>query len=402
MVPLHTLGLSFFRALPLVIRSPFFYIVIVLIIVQYSRAAELEKKLWGRPRYSVARQVILSLIFGVIGGFLGSLLLMGVGVALSGNWMIYVWVVALSLAFVSARLMCFAYAGGIVATSALLLGWPQIDVSSLLALVALLHAVESVLMFMSGHLGATPVNIKNLHGDIVGGFSLQKFWPVPLLALFLIPEALPMDVGSITMPNWWPLIMPSTTSIHFSFWMIPVVAGLGYGELAISTSPRRRAKESAVKLALYSICLFVIAYLSTHSRAFLFIGAIFAPLGHELLVWTTNRREMGGRPLFPGTSTGLQILDVMPHSPAARAGIKRGDIIHEADGKAIACVSSLEAALVQGAGQVSIITDHGQRFLAPQTLRETGLIPVPGDDTHMYLETKFASPLDYLARIIGR
>ena len=317
--------------------------------------------------------------------------------------MLYVWAVALALAFVSARLMCFAYAGGIVALSSLLIGWPILDISSLLALVAILHAVESLLMFMSGHLGAIPVNVKNSHGDIVGGFSLQKFWPVPLLALAVVPQLLPAGMGSISMPDWWPLIMPQTLTGNFSFWMIPVVAGLGYGEMAVSTSPKRRARESAAKLAGYSLVLFFCAYLSTKSAVFLYIGALFAPIGHELLVWTTNRKEMAGRPLYGGSSVGLQLLDIRPNSPASRSGLAQGDIILSADGWPILTAVQLEAILLQSMGQASLVTNRGLRYLStPLALKDSGVIAVPDEDTNLYLETRFNSPFDYIAKILGR
>ncbi len=43
--------------------------------------------------------------------------------------------------------------------------------------------------------------------------------------------------------------------------------------------------------------LFALAYLATRSAVFLYVAALFAPLGHELLVWTANRQEMNGVPL---------------------------------------------------------------------------------------------------------
>lgn len=292
-----------------------FYVVIVLIALQYRRAAALERRLYGRVRHNVLWQVLVSLFFGLLGGVLGSILLLSIGVTLSGNWLIYVWIVAILLAFVSPRLMCFAYAGGVVALSALLTGWPTIDIPSLLALVALLHAVESILMFLSGHLGALLVNVKNWRGEIVAGYSLQKFWPVPLLALLALPLPMPPGVATIPMPDWWPLVLPRGLGETFSFWMIPIVAGLGYGELAITTTPRRKAKQSAVKLALYSAVLFALAFLANRHAVFLYLAALFAPLGHELLVWTANQQEMSGVPLVQASIESDVYLEARFTSP---------------------------------------------------------------------------------------
>ncbi|MBS3873801.1 MAG: PDZ domain-containing protein [Firmicutes bacterium] len=309
MPPFLAFASAYLRALPQHLTAPWFYVVLILIALQYRRTASLERRFWGREKQSVLWHMLVSLLFGVLGGILGSILLLSVGVTLAGNWLVYTWVVAIILAFVSARLMCFAYAGGLVALSSLLFGWPKVDIPSLLALVALLHTVESILMYLSGHLGAIAVSVRTSRGDIVAGYSLQKFWPVPLLALMALPLAMPAGVPTIPMPDWWPLIRPQGLGDTFSFWMIPIVAGLGYGELAITTTPQQKARQSAWKLALYSGVLFALAFLATRFSVFLYIAALFAPIGHELLVWTTNRQEMNGRPLLsvsPDTDVFLE------------------------------------------------------------------------------------------------
>jgi len=315
MPPFIDFVVAYFRALPQHLTAPWFYVVLVLIALQYRRSAALERRLWGRVRQSVFWHMLVSLLFGLLGGLLGSILLLSVGVTLAGNWLLYVWVVAIVLAFVSARLMCFAYAGGLVALASLFLGWPKIDVPSLLALVALLHTVESILMYASGHLGAIAVSVKNSHGEIVSGYSLQKFWPVPLLALMALPLEMPTGVPTIPMPDWWPLILPQGLGATFSYWMIPIVAGLGYGELAITTTPQQKARQSAWKLAVYSGILFALAFLATRVSAFSYIAALFAPLGHEFLVWTTHRQEMQGRPLVMASPETEEFIETRFTSP---------------------------------------------------------------------------------------
>jgi len=315
MPPFLDFASAYIRALPQHLTAPWFYVVLVLIALQYRRTASLERRLWGGVKQSVFWQVLVSLLFGLLGGILGSILLLSVGVTLAGDSLIYTWVVAIALAFVSARLMCFAYAGGLVALSSLLFGWPKVDVPSLLALVALLHTVESILMYFSGHLGALAVSVRNSRGDIVSGYSLQKFWPVPLLALMALPLEMPTGVPTIAMPDWWPLILPQGLGATFSYWMIPIVAGLGYGELAITTTPQQKARQSAWKLALYSGVLFALAFLGTRVSLVLYLAALFAPIGHEVLIWTTNRQEMHGKPLLMASPETEEFLEARFASP---------------------------------------------------------------------------------------
>ncbi len=50
-----------------------------------------------------------------------------------------------------------------------------------------------------------------------------------------------------------------------------------------------------------------------------------------------------------GTPTGLQVADVTPGSPAADAGLLRGDIVVELDGEPVVTVTAVQKALVEGA-----------------------------------------------------
>ncbi|RYD07115.1 hypothetical protein N752_00605 [Desulforamulus aquiferis] len=116
------------------------------------------------------------------GGVIASYLMLVIGLTLSGSGLLYLWPLAILLMLIDARFLCFAYAGGILAFSSLVFGWPNVSVPQVLGLVAILHMVEAFLIYVSGHQGAVPTFIKNTEGKVVGGFALQKFWPIPLTA----------------------------------------------------------------------------------------------------------------------------------------------------------------------------------------------------------------------------
>jgi S1-C subfamily serine protease len=50
-----------------------------------------------------------------------------------------------------------------------------------------------------------------------------------------------------------------------------------------------------------------------------------------------------------GSPTGLQIADVTPGSPAAEAGLLRGDIVVALDGELVVTVTTVQKAMVEGA-----------------------------------------------------
>src|SRR5690606_1766560 len=157
----------------------------------------------------------------------------------------YARLVAIALMMVHPRFICFAYAGGILSVTHLLFGWPGLSVPAIMALVAVLHLVESLLILLHGPTGATPVYVRRPGGGVVGVLPVRKCWPVPFIApvAFMIGREMLADL-TLPMPGWWPLIKrqappPGMTYVYVLF---PVVAALGYGDIAITRDPRTKAR----------------------------------------------------------------------------------------------------------------------------------------------------------------
>ena len=105
-----------------------------------------------------------------------------------------------------ARFLCFAYAGGLIALSSAVLGWPVVNVPHLLSLVAVLHVVESILIVLSGRYGDMPAFLRRNDGRVVGAFQLQNVWPLPLVLLMAVavPEG---DMRGFALgSSWWPVL----------------------------------------------------------------------------------------------------------------------------------------------------------------------------------------------------
>ena len=115
----------------------------------------------------------------------------------------------------------------------------------------------------------------------MGGFTLQKFWPLPILALLLMAVSGELDgADMVSMPDWWPLIKPSqplgqgdTLCICF-----PIIAALGYGDICLSRLPIQKAHLSAMYLATYSLLLLGAALGSVHLPILKWVAALGAPL----------------------------------------------------------------------------------------------------------------------------
>ncbi|KYO66558.1 PDZ domain-containing protein [Thermovenabulum gondwanense] len=328
--------------IPQAIFNPFFWFVLVIVYIQYKRAADFEEKMFGFVTTNPIKRVSSSLLYGIFGGFLGSVIVVALGVSIAGSGLSYVWPLALLLMLISPHLMCFSYAGGIISVISLLFGVPKVDVAGLMALVGVLHAVESLLIYLSGHLNASPVFIKDEKRGIIGGYLMQSFWPVPFI-LLTIATGIPSGVDAVNMPDWWPIIRPPFVDLENALYlMLPVVAALGYGDFALTRLPGKKGRESAFNLLIFSTLLILLSVLASRINFFKYIAALFAPVGHEYLINIGKTKEKKGDPLFTVPPFGMRILYVLENSPAEKMGLKPGDIILSINNKAVNSIEDLK------------------------------------------------------------
>jgi len=175
---------------------------------------------------------------------------------------------------------------------------------------------------------------------------LQNFWPLPLILMSAV--AVPSAKVVHSMPDWWPLLPMVAIAPEGHQWMytmIPVVAALGYTDLAIASSPQRRRCKSALYLAAYSILLLGLALLSVKYKGLQVVAALASPLGHELLMQFDSRRELEGTPRYVPPLHGVMVLDTVIDSPAYKAQLKPGDILLNLHGLSVDNPHQLTVAL---------------------------------------------------------
>lgn len=368
------------------ITSPFFLAVYLLLFVlvcwQYKRLENLSAKLTENRTGLYLASAIWSCLLGLVGGLAGSILLILLGINLNAIGLAYLWVIALLLMLINPRFLCFSYAAGVLSLASLLFSFPHISITHLLALVAVLHLVESLLILLNGHTYPIPLYIKK-KGQIIGGFNLQKFWPLPLLALVGIsgPDLAP----GLIMPEWWPLLQAYSGVSEQGFTLLPVVAMLGYGEITTTSPPSLRVKRSSWNLFVYSLILLILVCISCHLPALTIVAALFAPLGHELLIWLGMREESSRRPLYTPSREGVRILQVKPGSPAARAGLRERDIIVQVNGLQVHHYAQVHELLKSSPRCLLQIKRAGQPITIRLAGDDPGIIPVPEDTVARYL-----------------
>lgn len=341
--------------------QPLFWVVVAFVAYQHWRLQKMQIDMFGEASHTVTQIITHAVGYGLMGGVAGSLLLVIAGIPVNNLGIEYIWPVAILLTLVHIRYLCFAYAGGLISTVSVLFGWPEVHVPGLIALVAILHITESALIAISGRSGSAPLIMRTKQGDLVGGFHLQNFWPLPLVLLW---SDMQIDgIGHITehayinMPSWWPIfvagqqIPPDHVLVYTT---ITIIAALGYADRAVATHPELRRRQSAKHLFLYSFSLLLIAIASQTYPILQIIAAIYAPIGHECLIWLDNQQEQKGKPLFRPSPDGVMVLDVLPGSMAKSFGLKSGDIIQKINGMHVYRRMDIAEALRNGGNYVTI------------------------------------------------
>ena len=427
---------------------PIFWIVLFLVYLQYRRQVATEEKLFGRTINQVGRQILLSVGLGIIGGFAASAILLFLGLSLEQIGLYFIWPVALLLLLFNPRYLCFSYAGGIVAAAVLVFrhilviimpGLAQytvvasllrIHIPALLVLIGLLHLIEALLIYIGGHWGSSPIYLKNEEGRVVGAFSLQRFWPIPLVAL-LVSVVAQAEIVGVSMPEWWPILQSTIqpgVGQSLQYAAIPVAAGLGYADMALSSTPRERSAFSAKWLAVYSTVLLIIAIGSAYTPWLILPGVLFAPLGHEILILYGNKKEQKQRLRYEWVDAGVSLMMVLPGTAAQEAGLADDDLILKVNGHAVAdCRDMMQKiedsyfmVLLEGlrknepfslilkkqSREEAGIRDYQQTGMTVKSsssllhhCADLGLIPVPTPDSPVYLEIRKPDPLGRFRRM---
>ena len=275
------------------LKSPFFIAVLFIIYLQYYKIGGIEKKIIGYRR-SALLKLIRSSIFGIFGGIIATVLFLYLGVVIIPIDFMYILIAAIVLSLINPRYMCFSYGGGLVSLSSLIIGFPKIEISQVMSVVAVLHIVESILILLDGSREKLPFHFQGKK-EIVGGFNMNRFWAIPFVVF--------MGDG---------LIHPIT-----------LIGILNYGDYSISSYPRRKTINTSIVLFIYSLILLYISKKVMNP----FISPLFAILGHEYIILRNKIKEDKGIHIFTPPNRGVKILDILPGSIGDDIGIETGDIL---------------------------------------------------------------------------
>ncbi|TNJ63411.1 PDZ domain-containing protein [Paenibacillus hemerocallicola] len=381
--------------------QPFYYVGIVFVVLQYRRQIVLERQLFSTRLHSLLDTAWKTVLWGIVAGMAASLVMAFIGATVPLGVVVWLWVLSALLAIVRVRFICLAYSVGLLGVlHFIVMAFPaladvdyvgraiaplqELPISSMLALVGLLHLLEAFFVGKQGADMAMPVFVEGKRGKVIGGYQLQQFWPVPLLLL------VPIQAGSSSagLP-WTPLFGGDIWSAGWTFAAMPVM--LGFAEMTTTRLPQVKAKRSARLLLVYAIAVMGLAAGAEWLPGFALIGSIAAMVLHEALFLWSRREETANPPFYVHDDQGLKILGILPGSPAKEMGLLAGEIIHKANGIKVRTKEELHEALrTNGAFcKLEVINTEGHSKFVKRALfagehHLLGVILSP-DDKAMYV-----------------
>ena len=386
----------------------FLYIMIIVFVkVQYEKYNELQGEVYGHTAKDTREIIEEIILVSLVMGFVGSFAIIATGISIDASSVKYLFYIMFLLLLINIKFLCISYAAGILAMVSLIFGYPKTDVSSVLGLVAILHMIESILVYINKGKDSIPVFIKHKDG-IAGAYLIRKFWLVPIVFLAFITQNFTGSLSNLTL-NWWMLFKTDTLQAGaYALGLDCIVAVLSFTDLAITKHPEKKSKEKALQLFLYSVVLFVIAVVSMRIPWLKYIGTVFCIAGHEAIAAYGRYIEKTGTPLFGQVYRGLKIMDILLGSHAQKMGIQRGDIILSINGSDIQTNEGISEALkdyptytwINAIGWDGKEKTYEYRYY-PSGYNTLGVVPVPREKEVTY-NTNYFEHLSILKNIVTR
>ena len=273
---------------------------------------------------------------GTIVGVLGSFIIILIGLPIHFTmYLALLLPISLLLSLINIRYICFSYSASIIGLLALILNGQtifnitlpdlQINITGLIALVGILHMMESLLIFFSGANDQIPI-ISKKNNQIIQGHIMQKYWPIPIALLFVASGT--ASGGVIQMPDWWPLLKsPEYIGMPIYYGLMSLVGALGYSSVTFTEEPQVRSKKIAKMLFSYSLLILSIAILAKDKIWLHLLGLLIMAFMHEGIIVYERWQESVKKPIYTLPQKGIRIMYTHEGGIGEEIGLQTGDII---------------------------------------------------------------------------
>ena len=388
------------------LMQPFYYISILLIALFYRRQMLLERKLFHVRLHSWTRQTLGAILGGLAAGAAVSVIMAFLGISLTMDAVICIWVTALVLMLFRIRFLCFAYSIGLLGVIQAVIGWlpdwqPEgwlgtihstivgLDIPALLGLAAVLHFAEALLIRLQGPGMATPLFLEGKRGKVVGGYQMQGFWPLPLF--LLVPAA---GGSGLALP-WTPFFSGGGDGWAGGVSMMALPVLIGFGEISRSLLPKEKAALTSKRLIFYSALMLMLSLLAEWWSPLVIAASLAAIVLHEGLIAFSRQEESNRSPAFVHPLRGLKVMAVLPGSAAEELGIQAGEVILKVNGTLVNTKEEFHKAIRQNSAfcKLEVQNLHGeskfmQRAIYAGEHHQLGAILAPDPDSPVAVRQK--------------
>ncbi len=358
------------------VTFPWIYLLMVFFVyLQYRRMHKVERAAFGVKISLPWRQWFISVIAGLIASLMISTILSLSHQSIPTSTVLWVWGLTLLFAIIDTRLTCISYSTavlGVLQPLALLLinhgvklpfflqTLAATQLLVLLFITGLAHVMEGILIHFFGYRGASPLFVESRRGQIVGGFVLQKFWPLPVM----------LSSGGLVTP--FPILV-------------------GFSDITLGQIPKRAVERTWWMVCLFGLITLVLYAVAVYQPNFAFIAAILVGLLHEVMYKSVRARDVFATPIFVRPNRGVRVLATLPFSPAKKMGLTAGDTIVKVGGMAVNSPYDIHFAIDQNPAYVKleVLDLRGElRFMGTPVFtkdpHQIGIIAVPDEHAREY------------------
>ncbi|EPY2276919.1 PDZ domain-containing protein [Clostridium sporogenes] len=362
------------KAVAYLLIEPYSVIVLLLLsLILYRKNRKtiiMQKMIIGQKVTTAFELTISEVVLGIFAGTAASLIMSYLGIFFREDSAIYlIFLISMFFMIFNPRFICFSYSGAalgmislILLNMAKLLNMPQlnfvnIDIPALMSMVAILHLVEGILVMIDGDRGYVPV-FTNREDKIIGGFVLQRYWILPIAFMLMINNQALSNIsqGGAPMPNWWPLLktgLPLSVLNAAVIGLTSFYGIIGYNAVTFTKTRKEKKFISGLYIVIYSLILFMLSRLAVMNTLLKLVVLIFAPVGHEAMLYIQKYFELKGEPRYISTEEGIMVLDVAKDSVANKMGIKSGDLLLQVNDKEIDSEEDIVKSIGQMYGHIS-------------------------------------------------
>lgn len=224
-------------------------------------------------------------------------------------------------------------------------------IPNLLVLCVVLLFLEAFFIMFQAKKHVSPRRVIGKRGKPVGAFETNRIWLAP--AFLMVPGTVVERI------DWWPLFADERA---FTFLLFPFL--IGYRQFQTYDLPKNALKRDGIRVALLAIGFLPIAIVSYLYKwyAFSFVLIAFMFILRIILYKYEEKQSTLKQEYFTLRNDGLQILAIVPKTPAAEMNLQVGEIIKRVNGIDVCNATEFYEALKKNATfvKLEVVDERGE------------------------------------------